>query len=127
MASSVDVHHRAAGEVDDSELEDPATCCPDPVSHREVDESCPERGEDHPRGELGSVCDRAGDEADGDAGEHGLEGHEGHGGQCRVRRVGHEAGEPGILGNAAQKAGVTDIGAEGDGVAEGHPQNAHDE
>jgi hypothetical protein len=76
--AGVDVDHGATGEVNDrrERLAEPAaggeeTAAPDHEGHRGVDERCPDRGEDHPGGELGTVGDRTGDQGHSDDGERG--------------------------------------------------------
>ena len=97
--TGVDVDRGSTGEVDRAEAEpllhavgDPAAVgeaavlgeaeVEDPARDREVDDRRPERGEDHPRAELGAVGDGAGDERDGDDRERRLERDEG---ERRVR------------------------------------------
>jgi hypothetical protein len=96
------------------------------VGQRRVDEQRPQRGEDHERPEPHAVGQRAADEGRGDDGEHQLEGHEQQRRDVQRQsrdRLAHvrETGEA----EAAEES-APDIGAEGDRVAEHHPDNGDD-
>ena len=132
--AGVDVDGGAAGEVQGidagalaSEVErrEPAPSGEDPVGHGVVDEERPEEHEDEKSAELGPLGEGAGNQGRRDDGEHHLEYHErlvGYGGGVGVRwRQPHvlEA-EPGEIADDAALAG-----AEGQGVADDHPLDAH--
>ena len=90
-----------------------------PVGDREVDDSSPDNGEDHPGAELGAIGNCAGDQSDGDDREHGLERDERHHrvdtgliveGDLAGRP--HEALETQVLNGIAEQA-VADVVSEG--------------
>jgi hypothetical protein len=132
--AGVDVHGRAAREVDRPEpLHDPAAGVlgeravllqhPEvehPVRDREVHERRPQRREGDPRAELHAVGDGAADERDGDDREHHLEAGEGEVGQSPGHRVGGQVVQPEQAAREAEQAAVGR--AEGDGVAVEHPE-----
>jgi hypothetical protein len=69
----VDVHHRAAREVERAVHEQPARGMPHPVRDGAVDQQRPERDEQHEGRELHAIGDRAGDQRGGDDREGHLE------------------------------------------------------
>ncbi len=82
----VDVHDRAAGEVERAHLEQPAAA-PHHVRQRRVDEHRPEADERHVGREPHALDDRARDQRRRDDGERALEAHEQHvRNQRRARR-----------------------------------------
>ncbi len=133
--TGVDVDRGPTGEVDDAPGGEHARGqVEDPRGDREVDDRDPDAGEDHPRAELRTVGDRAGDERDRDDREGRLEADEGH------RRVGRvdlrrdrllerlaEADLVPVDAEEADDARDVRAGAvvgEGDRVAVEHPQDA---
>ena len=73
--AGVDVHHRAAGEVEHAAAHEPAAA-PDPVRHRRVDQQGPERDEGDVGPEPHPLDHGAGDQRGRDDGERALVGHE---------------------------------------------------
>ena len=116
--AGVDVHHRAAREVENAELGEPAAA-PDPVRDRRVDEDRPERDEGEVRPEAHAVDDRAGDQRGGDDGERRLVGHEQHVRDRALRVDAHVIEE-----REREVAEVVAAGAEGERVAEERPGHA---
>ena len=134
--ASIDVHCRTTGEVEDAEIGEPSGTrttkvgvaeVEDPVSDREIDDRHPYRGEDSPCEELHAIGNRARDERHRDDGEHELEHAERKRGDRVVAAIVSElAGklpEPGERETAHEAVPVV---AEGNGVAEGHPEDSHD-
>ncbi|EEF93796.1 hypothetical protein CATMIT_01567, partial [Catenibacterium mitsuokai DSM 15897] len=127
--AGVDVHHRAAGEVDRALGEQIAVRpVPDHVRDRQVGEGEPDRREQQHRGELDALGEGADDQRAGDAGEGRLERHEHVLGQ---RHAGGERRRQRVLVHALEEQFVerADEGVaagEGQRVTVGHPQQ-HDQ
>ena len=75
--AGVDVHDRAAREIERAHLREPAAA-PDPVRDRRVDDDRPERDEDDVRREPHALDDGARDQRRRDDRERALVGHEQH-------------------------------------------------
>ncbi len=83
--AGVDVHHRAAREVERTELRQPAARLPHPVRDRRIDEERPQADEHQHRRKSHAFDDRADDQGRGDHREGELE----HG-VYRLRHVGRD-------------------------------------
>jgi hypothetical protein len=120
------VDDRAAGEVEGTQLEEPAVGGPDPVGERRVDEDRPEDGEEDEGTEPLALGEGAGDERGRDGGEHELEaGEEDERDRDAVDRARlgtdvHEAEEV----EPADETETGDVRAEGDGEPDEHPDDA---
>ena len=112
-----DVHHGAAGEIQDAQGAQPAALAPDPVGQGIIHQGHPDEAEEQKRLEAHPFHKGAGDQGRGDHREHHLEGGKepvGDGlGIVRVGQGPHPV-EPQKVEPADQPA---DIGAEGQGVA----------
>ena len=118
-----DVHHSAAGEIQDAHDVQPAALAPDPVGQGVIDQGHPDKAEDQKRLEAHPFHKGPGDQSRGDHREHHLErGKEPVGdglGIVHVRQGPH-AVEPEKVEPADEAA---DIGSEGQGVAVQDPLN----
>ena len=122
-----EVDDRAAGEVERSELEQPAVGRPDPVRDRRVDEDRPEDREQDEGAEPLALGERAGDEGRRDRREHQLEGGEQH------ERDGHRIDRARLEADAVEhreveatdQAQSVDVRPEGEREPDDDPDDAH--
>lgn len=124
--TGVDVDRRAAREVDDTQLEQPAARAPDPVRDREVDDGDPQGDEQGPGGELDAVGEGAADQGGGEDGEHHLEdGEDVHRDGVAVPEFGDADPAEADEVRAPADDGA-DVGAEGEAESVEHPQDRDD-
>ncbi len=116
--AGIDVHHRAAGEVERAELRQEAAA-PDPMRHRGVNRQRPGHDEGEVGGKAHPFGDRAGNERRGDDREGTLKGHEK---QVRNGALSLEA-DPAQKG-VGEPADEAVAGSEGQAVAEQGPGDA---
>ncbi len=112
----VDVHDRAAGEVERAHVGQPAAA-PHPVRDRRVDDERPKRDEDHVGRKAHPFDDRARDERGRDDAERALVGHE------QVVRNGALRLEPDAAEEQARQVAEPVVpGAEGERIADDRPR-----
>ncbi len=126
--AGIDVHHRAAGEVEHAGRPQ-ETAAPDPVGDRAIDQDVPERHEQQEARELHPLGEGAGDQGRGDDGEGQLVAEE----QELRQALGQAVGR--VRPHAVQKdrieaadEGLQGFGrhAEGQGVADDEPEHGDD-
>ena len=118
--AGVDMHHSAAGEIQDALVAQPAAA-PNPVAHGGIDQDQPRRHEPQHGGEFHALGEGAHDEGGRDNGESHLKGHKDalwYGPAQGVHRETLEEGLP-------QRPPVGAVASEGKAVAERHPQHGH--
>ena len=117
----IDVHNRAAGEVEYAGLAQ-ETAAPYPVGDRRVDDDDPETDEDQERRELEAIDDGAGYQRRGDDGEGHLKGHENRFGNRAGERVGCHTDQEHTVESADEGVAL----GKGEAVADDHPQHRDD-
>ena len=122
--TGVDVHHRAAGEIQGPQVLQPAAVTPDPVGHRTVNDGEPEDHEHQKSAELHALGKGAGDQGRGDDGKHGLVDHEGLMGNGFGIGLEGLKTHPGQTDPIQVADEVSHVRAEGQAVAVNGPQHA---
>jgi hypothetical protein len=128
--AGIDVHHRAAREVEGSEAEEIAFREPYHVGHGEVDEGDPQGREQHHGRELDALGEGADDQRRSNRREGELESDEGEFGNRHARGEGVGGGIAGHTGQEGFREAADDgaenafaAGGEGEGIAIRHPQD----
>ena len=129
--TGVDVHHGAAGEVDHPCVpQQRAVTAPDHVGHRRVDHGEPHGHEDQHGGELHALGEGTHDQRRGDDGEGHLEGDEHAFREGADQAFLGQVDQEGVVqaaddGVDVEHTGFHAFGAEGQAVAVGEPEDAH--